>query len=114
MENWKSPEFQETAREYAELNENLLKEVSLTVPAVTEPPNVAGSPSVIPTPVFAALEIAGSPSVSAPMTTRELDSMGLHAEWVQGTALQNPYPGAPPPSATEGFNYGGKGSRPTS
>ena len=109
MENWKSPEFQETEREYAELNKNLLKEVSLTVPAVTEPPNVAGSPSVIPTPVFAAPEIAGSPSVSAPVTTRELDSMGLHAEWVQGTALQRPYPGAPPPPATKGFNLGEKG-----
>ena len=109
MENWKSPEFQETEREYAELNKNLLKEVSLPVPAVTEPPNVAGSPSVIPTPVFAAPEIAGSPFVSAPVTTRELDSMDLHAEWVQGTALQRPYPGAPPPPATKGFNLGEQG-----
>ena len=35
--------------------------------------------------------------------------MGLHAEWVQGTALQRPYPGGPPPSATEGFNLGEQG-----
>ena len=106
MEHWKSPEFQEAEREYAELNQNLLKEVSLTVLAVTEPPNVAGSPSVITPPVFAAPEIPGSPSVSAPVTTKDLGSMGLHAEWVQGTALQRPYPGAPPPPATKGFNLG--------
>ena len=75
MEHWKSPEFQEAEREYAELNQNLLKEVSLTVPAVTEPPNVAGSPSVITPPVFTAPEVPGSPSLSAPMTTKDLGSM---------------------------------------
>ena len=109
MEHWKSPEFPEAEREYAELNKNLLKEVSLTVPAVTEPPNVAGSPSVITPPVFTAPEVPRSPSVSAPLTTKDLGSMGLHAEWVQGTALQRPYPGAPLPSATEGFNLGEQG-----
>ena len=89
MEHWKSPEYQEVEREYAELNENLLKEVSLTIPAVTEPPNVAGSPNVITPPVFAAPEVPGSPSISAPITTKDLGPMGLHAEWVQGTALQS-------------------------
>ena len=57
MEHWKSPEYQEAEREYAELNQNLLQEVSLTVPAITEPPNVAGSPNVITPPVFATPEV---------------------------------------------------------
>ena len=87
MEHWKSPTYQEAEREYAELNQNLLQEVSLTVPPVTEPPNVVGSPNIITPPVFAAPEVPGSPFVSAPMTTKDLGSMGLHAEWVQGTTL---------------------------
>ena len=106
MEHCKSPEYQEGEREYAELNQNLLQEVSLTVPAVTEPPNVAGSPNVITPPVFAAPEVPGSPSVSSPMTTKDLGSMGLHAEWVQGTALEKPFPGGPLPPATKGFTLG--------
>ena len=109
LEHWKSPAYQETEREYTELNQNLLQEVSLTIPAVTEPPNVASSPNVITPPVFAAPEVPESPFVSVPMTTKDLGSMGLHAEWGQGTALQKPHPGAPLPPATKEFNLGEQG-----
>ena len=46
LEQWKSPAYKEAEREYAELNQNLLQEVSLTVSIVMEPPNVASSPKV--------------------------------------------------------------------
>ena len=109
MEHWKSPAYQEAEREYAELNQNLLQEVSLTVPAITEPPNVASSPKVNTPPVIGALEVPESPSVSVPMTTKDLGSMGFQAEWVQGTALQKPHSGAPLPLSTKEFNLGEQG-----
>ena len=103
MEHWKSPEYQEAEREYAELNQNLLKEVSLTVLAVTEPPNVAGSPNVITPPVFAAPEVPGSPSIRAPMTTKDLGSMGFHAEWVGGDSLAKAVSRCPSTTRNQGI-----------
>ena len=35
LEHWKSPAYQDAEREYAEMNQNLLQEVSLSVPAVS-------------------------------------------------------------------------------
>ena len=40
MEGWKSTELQNAEREYEEMNEELLTEVSLSVPAVSEPIHV--------------------------------------------------------------------------
>ena len=46
MECWKTPAYQEAAREYEQMNQDLLQEVSLSVPAVTEPEIAAVSPNI--------------------------------------------------------------------
>ena len=104
LEHWKSPAYQEAEREYEEMNQNLLQEVSLSVPAVLEPANAAIPPNVSIPPVFTAPTVAIPSSANITATIKELETMGLHAEWVQGTALQKPYPGAPIPSVDKGFN----------
>ena len=114
LEHWKSPAYQEAEREYEEMNQNLMQEVSLSVPAVTEPENAAIPPNVSIPPVFTAPTIAIHSSANITATTNGLETMGLQAEWVTGTALENPYPGAPIPSVDKGFNLGKQGSRSTS
>ena len=90
------------------MNQNLLQEVSLSVQAVTEPENAAIPPNVSIPPVFTAPTVAIPSSANIPATTKELETMGLQAEWATGTALEKPYPGAPIPSVDKGFNLGKK------
>ena len=109
LEYWKTPAHQEAEREYEQMNQDLLREVSLSVPAITEPENAAGPPnSSIPS-VFTASQASVPQIVDITTTTEGLRSMGLRAEWVTGTALKKPYPGAPIPLVTTGFNLGQKG-----
>ena len=109
LKHWKSPAYQEAEREYEEMNQALLQEVSLSVPAVTRPESAA-IPSTIPIPpVFTAPSVTMPQSVSLTATTEELKSMGLHTEWVTGTALSKPYSGVPTPPAALGFNLGQTG-----
>ena len=95
LEHCKSPACQEAEREYEEMNQNLLQEVSLSVPVVTEPANAAIPPNVSMPRVFTAPIVAIPSSVNIIATTKELETMGLHAEWVQGTALAKAIPGCP-------------------
>ena len=109
LEHWKSSAYQEAEREYEEMKQDLLQEVFLSAPAVTRPESAA-IPSNIPIPpVFTAPSVTMPQSVSLTVTTEELKSMGLHTEWVTGTALSKPYLGAPTPPAALGFNFGQKG-----
>ena len=48
MEGWKSTELQNAEREYGEMNEELLTEVSLSVPIVSEPIHVPITPVLAP------------------------------------------------------------------
>ena len=48
MANWKSTELQNAEREHEEMNEELLTEVSLSVPAVSEPIHVPITPVSAP------------------------------------------------------------------
>ena len=52
---------------------------------------------------------AVNPSQSEVRITEELQQMGMRSEWVIGTALKKPYPGAPNLPVTTGFNMGNKG-----
>ena len=52
LEHWKPPAYQEAEREYEEMNQNLLQEVSLLVPAVTEPENAGIPPKCVHTTSF--------------------------------------------------------------
>ena len=62
------------------MNQNFLQEVSLSVPAVTEPPQVTGSPNTYIPPVFTAPAVSVPSSVNVAVTTQELESLGLHTE----------------------------------
>ena len=95
LEHWKSPAYQEAEREYEEMNQNLLQEVSLSVPAVTEPENAAIPPNVSIPPVFTAPTVAIPSSANITATTKELETMGLHAEWVTGYGAGKAIPGCP-------------------
>ena len=91
------------------MNQALLQEVSLSVPAVTRPESAAILSTIPIPPVFTAPSVTMPQSVSLTATTEELKSMGLHTEWVTGTALSKPYSGVPTPPAALGFNLGQTG-----
>ena len=46
MELWQSPEYQDAEREYAQMNQDLMEEVNLSVPAFTEPIPASVNPHV--------------------------------------------------------------------
>ena len=103
MVNWQS-DYQNAEREYAQMNEDLLQEVPLSVPAVTRPETAAIPPVV-------SLPQVTTPQSSIPQSVNVSQSVdaGMHAEWVTIQALKKPYPGAPLPPATmgsKGFNVG--------
>ena len=93
MEYWKTPAYQEAEREYGQMNQELLQEVSFSVPAVTEPENAAVSPNTSVPLVFAPQFLVPQ-SVNVPQTGEGSMDMGLRSEWVTGQALKKPYPGA--------------------
>ena len=109
LEHWKSPAYQEAEREYAEMSQKLLQEVSLSVPAVTEPETAAVPPNAPILPVLSAPSVAVPSSENITATTKELEDKGLHAEWVTGTALKLPHPGIPMSSADKAFDLGKQG-----
>ena len=45
-ELWQSPESQDAEREYAQMNQEVMEEVTLSVPAVTEPIPTSITPHV--------------------------------------------------------------------
>ena len=65
MEYWKTPAYQEAEREYEQVNQELLEEVSLSIPAVTEPENAAVSPNT-PVPPVSAPQFSVPQSVNVP------------------------------------------------
>ena len=48
MEGWKSGELQNAERDYEAVNEQLLTEVSLSIPALTEPIQIPFTPVSAP------------------------------------------------------------------
>ena len=80
LEHWKSPAYQAAEREYEEMNQNLLQEVPLSVPAVTEPENAVTHPNVSIPPVFTA------PTVAIPSSANITQ---LQTSWKPWVFMQN-------------------------
>ena len=82
MELWKTAEYQEDQREYEQMNRDLMQEVSLSIPAVTEPENAAVSLNTSVPPISAP-PIFSSPNLPEVPRTGEVSmDMGLRSEWV--------------------------------
>ena len=107
MVNWHT-DYQNAEREYAQMNEDLLQEVPLSVPAVTRP-ETAAIPPAVSLPQVATPQFSVPQYVNVSQSARQSVDAGLHAEWVTVQALKKPYLGAPLPPATmgsKGFNVG--------
>ena len=89
MELWQSPEYQDAEREYEQMNQELMEEVTLSVPAITKP---------IPTSVAPHVSV---PQFSAPLSVNIWQSWGNDVDmefretWERVQALQKSYLGAP-------------------
>ena len=80
MVNWQS-DYQNAEREYEKMNEDLLQEVSLSVPAVTRPENAA-NPPIVSLPQVSTPQFSVPQSVSVSQSAEQSVDVGLHAEWV--------------------------------
>ena len=112
LDCWQLPENPEAEAEHQRLNAELLKEVSLSVPAISGSMEVDVNPVVSYPQVTAQLfsvPQAVNPSQSEVRITEELQQMGMHSEWVTGMELQKPYPGAPNLPVIAGFSMSNKG-----
>ena len=98
LDCWKPPENPKAEAEHQRLNAELLKEVSLSVRTISGSMEVDVNPVVsypwVTAQSFSIPQIV-NPSQPEVRTTEELQQMGMHSEWVTGTALKKPYPGAP-------------------
>ena len=110
MVNWLS-DYQHAEREYEQMNEDLLQEVSLSVSAVTRPETAANLP-VVSLPQVTTPQFSAPQSVNVSQSAGQSVDAGLQAEWVTVQALKKPYPCAPLPPLTmgsKGFNVGSSG-----
>ena len=89
MVNWQS-DYQNAEREYAQMNEDLLQEVSLSVPAVTRPETTA-IPPVVSLPQVATPQFSVPQSVNVSQSAGQSVDAGMHAEWVTVQALKKLY-----------------------
>ena len=88
MGYWKTPVYQEAKREYKQTNQKLLQEVSLSVPAVTEPENEAVS-SNISVPLASAPHLLVPQFVDVPQIGERPMDIGLCSEWATVQALKS-------------------------
>ena len=105
MEGWNSAKLQNAEREYEEMNEKLLTEVSLSAPDVSEPIHVPITPISAPQfPINPIVQIPHSLGIVSDPELREMQE--------RVSVLRKPYPGAsiPPTSRVPmGFNFGQTG-----
>ena len=85
MVNWQS-DYQNAEREYEQMNEDLLQEVSLSVPAVTRP-ETAANPPIVSLPQVSTSQFAVPQSVNVSQSAGQSVDARLHAEWVTVQAL---------------------------
>ena len=108
MDYWQMPENPNVEAEHQRFNEELLKEVPLSIPVTLEPMTENASPVIsfpqVVTPVSSSSQAKNLPQ---PQGWSMNDSDNI--EWVTGTALSKPYPGAPTPPTALGFDLGQKG-----
>ena len=105
MDYWHMPENPNAETEHQKLNEELLREVFLLVPVVSRPIAVGTNPVTSFPQVFAPLSSSPQAEIFPQPAVRSTNE-DVHSEWVIGTALSKPYPGAPTLPATTGFNSG--------
>ena len=93
------------------MNEDLLQEVSLSVPATTRP-ETAANPPIVSLPQVSTSQFSVPHSVNVSQSAGQAVDAGFHAEWVTVQALKKPYRGAPLPlvnMSSKGFNVGSSG-----
>ena len=94
MDYWKTPENPNAEAEHQRLNEELLQEVSLSVPTVSRPIEIDTNP-VTSYPQISAQQ-SSIPHTVIPFQPEALSTNDvLHYEWVTVMALKKRYPGAP-------------------
>ena len=108
MDYWQMPENPNVEAEHQRLNEELLKEVPLSVPVTLGPMTENASP-VISFPQVVTPVSSSSQAKNVPPPQGWSMNGPENVEWVTGTALSKPYPGAPTPPAALGFDLGQKG-----
>ena len=80
MVNWQS-DYQNTEREYEQMNGDLLQEVSLSVLAVTRP-ETAAIPPIVSLPQVTTPQFSVPQSVNVSQSAGQSVDAGWHAEWV--------------------------------
>ena len=110
MDYWKMPENPNVEAEHQRLNEELLKAVPLSIPVTLGPMTENASP-VISFPQVVTPVSSSSQAKNVPPPQGWSMNGPENVEWVTGTALSKPYPGAPTPPAALGFEFGTKRSR---
>ena len=86
---WQSPEYQAAEREYKQMNQEVMEEVTLSAPAISEPNPTSVAPHVS-VPQFSA-----PLSVNIPQSGRNAVDMEFRETWERVQALRKPYPSAP-------------------
>ena len=102
MDYWQMPENPNVEAEHQRLNEELLKEVPLSVPVTLGPMTENASP-VISFPQVVTPVSSSSQAKNVPPPQGWSMNGSENVEWVTGTALSKPYPSAPTPPAALGF-----------
>ena len=108
MDYWQMPENPNVEAEHQRLNEELLKEVPLSIPVTLGPMTENASPIIsfpqVVTPVSSSSQAKNSPQPQG-WSMNDFENV----EWVTGMALSKPYSGAPTLLAALGFDLGQKG-----
>ena len=111
MVAWQSG-YQDAEREYQNMNEQILQEVSLPAPAVRPEGSVNPPPVSIPPvstsqfTVPSAENVPQSSGQSSGQAVGQSMDEDIQARWAKVSALRKSYPGAPPPAnwGSMGFN----------
>ena len=106
MELWQSPEYEDAEREYEQMNRELMEEVTLSVPAISQPMTTSVAPHVSVPPISVPI------SVNIPQSGGSAVDMEFRETWKRVQALRKPYPGAPNVTSvgkSAGFNLSSSG-----
>ena len=102
MEGWKSAELQNAEREHEAVNEELLAEVSLSVPAITEPLQIAIIPVSAPQfPVNPTVPVSHASGISSDPQLRNMQERLSAIHQTKSGAIIPPVSGV-----QQGFNFG--------
>ena len=89
MELWQSLEYEDAEREYEQMDQELMEEVTLSVPAISEPMTTSVAFHVSVPPISVPI------SVNIPQSGGSAVDMEFRETWERVQALRKPYPSAP-------------------